>query len=142
MRLRENLQRRTVGDHENGELLTPTKQFWYEQALNTIWWDLDLLRQSERVGCNRSQKRCHWLKEFNERVAVDIPAPDGALPFQLWESSGNQVVAGETQYLNHNIASSLALYTYLARSIDRCKGETAMEFFMSSLNKLVPRVCS
>ena len=46
------------------------------------------------------------------------------------------------EYLNHNIASSLALYTYLARSIDRCKGETAMEFFMSSLNKLVPRVCS
>ena len=71
-----------------------------------------------------------------------LPVLDGAPPFQLWESSGNQVVAGETQYLNHNIASSLALYTYLARSIDRCKGEAAMEFFMSSLNKLVPRVCS
>ncbi len=45
------------------------------------------------------------------------------------------------EYLNHNIASSLALYTYLARSVDRCKA-ASMEFFMSSLEKVVLRVLS
>ena len=50
------------------------------------------------------------------------------------------VVVGP-EYLNHNIASSLALYTYLARCVDKCKAES-MEFFMSSLDKVVLRVLS
>ena len=45
-------------------------------------------------------------------------------------------------YLDRNIASSIALYTYLARSVDICKSDLSMEFFVSSLCKLVPRVCS
>ena len=45
------------------------------------------------------------------------------------------------EYLNRNVASSLALYTYLARSVDRCMAAT-MEFFMSSLDKVVLRVLS
>ena len=45
------------------------------------------------------------------------------------------------EYLNRNIASSLALYTYLAMSTDRCKA-ASMEFFLSTLNKVVLRVLS
>jgi len=45
-------------------------------------------------------------------------------------------------HLNHNIASSLALYTYLARSTQmRCKGEM-MDFCVSSLIRVVLGVLS
>ena len=46
------------------------------------------------------------------------------------------------EYLNRNIASSLALYTYLAMSVDICKSAASMEFFMSALDKVVLRVLS
>jgi len=89
-RLHDGLQRRTVCQHDDGEFPTPTKQFWYEQSSATIWWDLDLLYQAERAHCKRLQKKCHWLKEFNNRVASEIliPEVDGAAgpPFQEWET--------------------------------------------------------
>ena len=134
MRLREGLQRRTVGH----EFFTRTQQFWYEQACDTIWWDLNLLYQSERKDVQKLQKRCHWMTEFHSRVAVDIPVLDGALPFQLLESARGP----GPEYLNHNIASSIALYSYYARSIDRCRGPNAMEFFMLSLTNVSACICS
>ena len=94
-RLHDSLQRRTVGQHDNGEFPTPTTQFWYEHASATIWWDLDLLYQSERTHCNRLQKKCHWLKEFNRRAAMNIVIPEvnGAAgpPFQEWENHDDGV---------------------------------------------------
>ena len=41
------------------------------KALQTVWWDLDLLRNELRAKCNRLQKRCHWLAEFNRRAEED-----------------------------------------------------------------------
>ena len=51
------------------------------------------------------------------------------------------MLVASPEYLHQNIGSSLAVYTYLARSVERCKADISMEFFMSSLGKLVPRVC-
>jgi len=98
-RLRDRLQRRTVCQHADGQFPTQTKQFWYEQASATIWWDLDLLCQSERDFCKRVGVKKHvWLKEFNSRVATDIVSPevDGAAApesvFQEWALVGRTVV--------------------------------------------------
>jgi hypothetical protein len=131
------LQRRTVhGHNSDGAFLS--QQFWHEPAVETIWWDLDLLCQAMRKYCNRMQKRCHWLAEFNNRAAVDIPIRHGELPFQLWELDADQV---PPQYLNRNIASSLAVYTFLAMSVDRSRSQIDSDFFLSSLVELVGGVC-
>ena len=45
-------------------------------------------------------------------------------------------------YLNRNIASSLAVYTYVAVSTDKSKLDRDSEVFLSSLVNLVTRVCS
>ena len=84
---------------------TPSKQFWYDRASKTIWWDLDLLRMSEaqaiagqNLRMNGSgervdddgrhmcgvRKRNRWLAELNRRVAMDID-PDAELVFQKCE---------------------------------------------------------
>ena len=44
-------------------------------------------------------------------------------------------------YLNKNIATSLAVYTYLAISVDECKTLKGSKFFVSSLCKLALCVC-
>ena len=83
-RLHASLQRRTVCPHDAGDFPTLTKQFWYEHASATIWWDLDLLYQAERDKCSRLQKRCHWMTEFSIRAAINM---DIAMPlFQEWEA--------------------------------------------------------
>ena len=105
-RLHASLQRRTVCPHDAGDFPTLTEQFWYEHASATIWWDLDLLYQSERRHCNRLQKRCRWLTEFNSRAAMDIAIPvvDGAAgpPFQEWQARADVVPChideGDTQF--------------------------------------------
>ena len=43
-------------------------------------------------------------------------------------------------YLDSNVASTIAVYTYLATSIDKCIVDT-MPFYVSTLCKLVPHVC-
>ena len=70
-RLHSNLQRRTLCSEE---LPMPTKQFWYEERLQIIWWDLDLLFQAERHVLNKAKmKKSKWLRRFNERVAPLMP---------------------------------------------------------------------
>jgi len=91
-RLHADLKRRSVCEHAEGALLAPTLQFWYEPSLEIIWWDLDLLYQSERQHCARLQKRCHWLIEFQARVEADIPVPDDAPPFLLKENTDKNTV--------------------------------------------------
>ena len=137
-RQHDALQRRTVCGH-NSDGAFVSKQFWYEQAVETVWWDLDLLYQAMRKSCNRTQKRCHWLTEFNRRVAMDMPIINRDLPFQFWESNADDPVPPE--YLNRNIASSLAVYTYLATSVDRSKAQNDWEFCLSSLVKPVMCMC-
>ena len=44
--------------------------------------------------------------------------------------------------LNKNIATSLALYTFIAISVDQCLNDKESEFLTSYLTKLVPFVCS
>jgi len=81
------LQRRTVTGLEGVCL---SEQFWYEQAVATLWWDLDLLYQSVRRLCQRSQNKWKILEDFNVRAAMDIPVRDGELQFQ-WRESQNEV---------------------------------------------------
>jgi hypothetical protein len=83
-RLHDALQRRTVCGHEEGTFVSG--QFWYEPAVATLWWDLDLLYQSLRIKCNRLQTKWHWLEEFKDRVDVEIPVRDGELPFLVRET--------------------------------------------------------
>ena len=51
------------------------------------------------------------------------------------------MLVSSTQHLNKNIATSHALYTYLAISVDKCKTTKGSQFFMSSLCKLAVCVC-
>ena len=41
------------------------------KALQTVWWDLDLLYSALCTICGKLQKRCHWLAEFNRRAEED-----------------------------------------------------------------------
>ena len=129
-------KRRTVCGQLEHLLLSV--QFWYEQAVATIWWDLDLLYQSMRTIMQFGMKRNKWLIEFHERVAVDIQMADGDLPFQLWEIPADWALHGD---LNRNIASSRAVYTFMARSIDKSLKEEDAQFFLNSLLKLLPHIC-
>ena len=78
-----NLHRRVVCGQADGAFIS--QQFWYDHEVRTIFWDLDLLFQTMRLKWNRMMKRNKFLKEFNNRVLVDIPIIED-LPFQLWES--------------------------------------------------------
>ena len=86
-RKHDALQRRTVTGLEGVCL---SEQFWYEQAVATLWWDLDLLYQSVRRLCQWTQRKGKILAEFNVRAALDIPVGDGELQFQ-WRESQNEV---------------------------------------------------
>ena len=68
---------------------------------------------------------------------MDMPI-NGDLPFQFWESNADEV---PPEYLNRNIASSLAVYTYLATSVDRSRAQKDSEFCLSSLVELVMYMC-
>ena len=52
--------------------------------------------------------------------------------------SGTQV---PREFLNRNIATSLAMYTFLAVSVDKSKSQQDSEFFISSLVELARQVC-
>ena len=86
------LQRRTILDGSSHREAFVSQQLWYEAAVGptgTVWWDLDLLYQTERRFCNRRQKKCHWMTEFKRRAAVDIETGDGDLPFQIRQTHGS-----------------------------------------------------
>ncbi len=134
LRVRDSLQRRTVCNDEEGCL---SQQFWCERAVATIWWDLELVYQSLRKSCNKFQREFRWIKVFNERAAVEITNEVGQPPFQVRRTNEESV---SLTWLNANICNSLALYTFIAISTDRCKPAN-VEVFVSSLVKLLPRVC-
>ena len=67
----------------------------------------------------------------NRFLAKDITARDGDVPFQFWELRNAD--EPPPQYLNRNICISLAVYTYLAISVDRSSSNVDAEFFVSSL---------
>lgn len=133
--LQADLQRRTVYDNDDGAFLT--SQFWFQPATETLWWDLQLLMQTMRQACSKLQKKCHWLQVLNQRVSVDIPNEP---PFQIRQKSNDN---GEvsSEFLNTDICNSRALYTFATVSIDRCKHTVEAQFFISSLCKLLSRVC-
>ena len=78
------LERRTVL-HSSSEVFL-SKQLWYEPGVEKVWWDLDRLFDAEVQGCKRREKKNHWLKTFNGRVALDIQIRDGDLPFQVFKA--------------------------------------------------------
>ena len=90
-RLNADLERRTVCEHHEGLLPSPSSQFWYDQSLGITWWDLDLLYQSERDNCGRVMKKAHWLTEFKSRVAVSLATADGTPPFMLRRANRDTV---------------------------------------------------
>ena len=51
------------------------------------------------------------------------------------------VPSWDTEYLQHDVATSRAFYTYLATSIDKCL-KSNVEFFLSALAKVAQRVAS
>ena len=82
-RVLDNLQRRTISDDKFASL-----QFWYEQDISQMWWDLDLLYQSVRKGSKvKHAKKNHWLALFNARAADHT----GPKPFQLWSTTDKNV---------------------------------------------------
>ena len=75
MLLIQDLQRRTICRHVRGEFPSPTQQFWYHTSSRIIWWDLDLLRQTEKNRASYgSMKKVDWLQQFQAR-AQGVPEP-------------------------------------------------------------------
>ena len=130
--LHSTLQRRTIvhGHDEAGAF--PSTQFWYHGQSGTLWWDLDLLYQTLRQQCDRKQKKNEWLLSFNKEAAAD------AASFQ--RSQSPSLVTSDR--LNHNIATSSAVYTYVAMRITHAKDTKESEFFFKALSKLATAVCS
>ena len=74
-RLLADLQRRTLVPLSDGQCLPmPSEQFWYERAMQTVWWDLDLLYQKELRDKSSNQTRSKWCKTFQSRVEEYMPA--------------------------------------------------------------------
>ena len=138
--LHSTLQRRTIvhGHDETGSFLSA--QFWFHGQSGALWWDLDLLYQTVRQHCDRKQKKCGWLLSFNREVANAIPAiaATDAASFQRSQSPSGVT----SDRLNRNIATSFAVYTYVAMRIVHAKDTKESQFFLESFIKLATTVCS
>ena len=88
-----DLERRTLVRSDGGGLLIPSKQFWYERNVRTLWWDLDSLYQNEVAERITSFSKSRWYKNFAQQIAPYMPAGDpvhGGLPAfirQNWQAN-------------------------------------------------------
>ena len=71
-----DLERRTLVRSDGHGLLIPSKQFWYEHNVRTVWWDLDLLYHSEVAKNITKWTKSEWCKNFQQRIAAYMPARD------------------------------------------------------------------
>ena len=71
-----DLERRTIIRSDGQGLLIPSKQFWYEHNVQTLWWDLDLLYSSEVGQSATKDTKSKWCKHFEQRIAPYLPARD------------------------------------------------------------------
>ena len=138
--LHRELQRRTIvgGHEESGSFLSP--QFWFHGQSGALWWDLDLFYQTVRQHCDRKQKKAGWLLRFNREVANATPAIAATEAASFQRSQRPSAVSSD--FLNHNIATSFAVYTYVAMRIAHGKDTKESQFFLKSLIKLASTVCS
>ncbi len=74
-----NLSRRTLPPQEDASVF-PARQFWYDNATQKVWWDLEGFLQSLRTTCNKLQKRNHWLDCLDARASADLASDP---PFSL-----------------------------------------------------------
>ena len=89
-RLLDDLQRRTLVDLEGGCLPMPSRQFWYESTVRTLWWDLDLLYETELKFKRTGSSKSKWLGKVKKIIEVDMPA-GGGLPHFIRENPNAEV---------------------------------------------------
>ena len=94
-RLLRDLERRTLVCRDGGGLPIPSKQFWYERNVQILWWDLDLLYQTEVQKGITGVSKSKWSKTFQKRIAAEMPAAaPGGLPYFIRENFDATVFIG------------------------------------------------
>lgn len=90
-----DLERRTLVCPDGGGLPIPSKQFWYEHAVQILWWDLDLLYQTEVQKGIWKTSKSKWSFNFQNRIAASLPAlGPGDLPYVIRENLDDMVIIG------------------------------------------------
>ena len=122
-----NLARRTLHpEDQDGLAGFLGQQFWYDNATQKLWWDLDSVFQRLRESCHKLQKKYDWLKVVGNRASLDLAI---APPF----------LHAPTNELNRWVCTTVALHTFLFVTCDECKSHEEAKYVQDAYAGLLQR---
>ena len=122
-----NLARRTLHPEDQDALAGFLgQQFWYDNATQKLWWDLDSVFQRLRTSCHKMQKKHDWLKVVGNRASLDLAIDE---PF----------LHAPTNEMNRWVCTTVALHTFLFVTGDECKSDGEAKYVQDAYAGLIQR---
>ena len=126
MLLRSALSRRTICDDCRNAF--PSGQFWVHSN-NCVWWDANYLHNFVVREASAAEKRNHWLKWFAKFVRRNLTGEP-----ELFHFASNAIGRPPGAYLEENVCSTLALYTYMWVAQEKCSDKVLRDYSTMFLN--------